>query len=476
MFIVYFELKVPIPMKQGEGVLYATGMGIVIYNFCRDDHSVYSEPGFALHTPKANAGMSIISKASFQDIGFGYMAPPFANDSPVFTGPTDYWFPRTWFPNFVPMVLDQAPAGMRFISMYSNNNSNLPLVPIYEEDEIAYRKMERYSFTTGELYNEREQVSGLLEKLVTDGGRYEKYHPNVMLSLFENHYMLDIPELRPGKASGEGLEESKTGEYSDSDDVDPSTFVNVVASTSATPTETALIRSGSVTAEHLQTYAQEHGNRQSFAEPAPPPSEHAHYQVMVNDAIAASQGETLQVLDAHLERIRTYEANILEAEHRSLAHMQYETDVFIDDGEDDDDEHTLTLNGDHGSETAPVGIPPDDADSDTPATDVAPAEVPTPTAPAPTPTPSVIHICDTPGCRRRPESDPCGLEQVGYHACCDICVFPNGEMHTNACQAANLTTALSLAPAPAPSSGGNSGGDSRGSANIDDDWRPGWHN
>ena len=35
--IVYFELKVPIPIKQGEGVLYATGMGIVIYNLRRDD-------------------------------------------------------------------------------------------------------------------------------------------------------------------------------------------------------------------------------------------------------------------------------------------------------------------------------------------------------------------------------------------------------------------------------------------------------
>ena len=50
-------------MRQGEGVLYATGMGIVIYNFERDGHSVYSEPGFALHTPEAKAGMSIISKA-----------------------------------------------------------------------------------------------------------------------------------------------------------------------------------------------------------------------------------------------------------------------------------------------------------------------------------------------------------------------------------------------------------------------------
>ena len=44
-------------MKQSEGVLYATGMGIVIYKFRSDDHSVCSEPGFALHTPKANAGM-----------------------------------------------------------------------------------------------------------------------------------------------------------------------------------------------------------------------------------------------------------------------------------------------------------------------------------------------------------------------------------------------------------------------------------
>jgi len=142
-FIVHFELKVPIPMKQGEGVLYATGMGIVIYNFCRDYHSVYSEPGFTLHTPKAKAGMSIISKASFQDVGFGYMAPSFANNSPVFTGSTDYWFPRTWFPNFVPMVLDQAPAGMRTIRMYSNNNSNISLIPVYNEDEISEHKLKR---------------------------------------------------------------------------------------------------------------------------------------------------------------------------------------------------------------------------------------------------------------------------------------------------------------------------------------------
>ena len=83
-------------MKQGEGVLCATGMGIVIYNFRRGDHSVQSEPGFALHTPKPNAGMSTISKAPFQDTSFGCMAPPFV-------GSNGFWFPHTWFPDFVPM-------------------------------------------------------------------------------------------------------------------------------------------------------------------------------------------------------------------------------------------------------------------------------------------------------------------------------------------------------------------------------------
>ena len=59
----------------------------------------------------------------------------------------------------------------------------------------------------------------LLEKLVTDGGRYTKYHPNVMLALFASHYMLDT---QPDQVSGEGLDESKCDEF------------EVVASTSAT--------------------------------------------------------------------------------------------------------------------------------------------------------------------------------------------------------------------------------------------------
>ena len=233
MFIVYFELKVPIPMKQGEGVLYATGMGIVIYNFVRSDKSVYSEPGFALHTPKANAGMSIISKASFQDVGFGYMAPPFPSVQ-GYTGSTDYWFPRTWFPNLVPMKLEQADEGMRSIRMYSNNNSNLSLVPVYSETEIIEHDLKRYSFNTGELYDERAAVSALLEKLVGDGGRYSKYHPNVMLYLYENHYMMDTPESV--LVSGEGLEESKADDCYVSGDVDPSTAAATAASTAAAGT------------------------------------------------------------------------------------------------------------------------------------------------------------------------------------------------------------------------------------------------
>ena len=129
---------------------------------------------------------------------------------------------------------------------------------------------------------------------------------------------------------------------------------------------------------------------------------------------------------------------------------------------------------------APVAIPPDDDTSDASASDTTPAATP---ADVPSPTvPSVIHICDTAGCLRRPGSDPASFGTIGYHVCCDTCAFSNGQTHTNACQAVNLTAdeyhawRLSLAPAPAPPSSGNSGSDGRGAPYHDDDYRPGWHN
>ena len=232
-------------------------------------------------------------------------------------------------------------------------------------------------------------------------------------------------------------------------------------------------------------YADEQSNRQPFANVASTPVHGAHCQRLVDDAIKASQDfGDLMSLDAHLENIRIYDANVLEAEHRSLRDMQYERggyndlpggepalhpeayacgfiddgidddddpqpspkrsrpppppppfggvpnsgigpfvpeqtqpgfdiadeETFIDDGDDEDDPPTFVNNGGFGPELSPVVIPPDDVVPDASAADVAPEDVPTPTAPVPTPTPSVIHICDTPGCRRRPESDPCGLQ------------------------------------------------------------------
>ena len=76
----------------------------------------------------------------------------------------------------------------------------------------------------------------------------------------------------------------------------------------------------------------------------------------------------------------------------------------------------------------------------------------------------------------RRESDPCGLQQVSQHACCDICLLSDGRQHTATCDSVNLTTALALAPTPP--SGGNGGSNAGKSAapNADDDWRPGWHN
>ena len=152
---------------------------------------------------------------------------------------------------------------------------------------------------------------------------------------------------------GEGPEESKPDEF------------KIVVSTSATPAELDMIRSGVVASDELRVYSDTYKNRQPFANPVSTPVQDAHYQRMVDDAIAASQDSgDLQSPDAHLEHIRIYEANILEAEHRSLQDMQFESgdfddkpggnsalhpdpnpddpDRFIDYSSDDDDDGDVT--------------------------------------------------------------------------------------------------------------------------------------
>ena len=140
----------------------------------------------------------------------------------------------------------------------------------------------------------------LLENLITDGGRYTKYHPNVMLALFASH-----GGTQSGGVPSSGVEESKFEEF------------KVVASTSTTPAENALINSGAVTAEVLRQYADKHGNRQPFAYIVSAPFHDVHYQKLIDDAMEASQDfgeQNLARLDAHLENIRIYDANIVEVD------------------------------------------------------------------------------------------------------------------------------------------------------------------
>ena len=70
--------------------------------------------------------------------------------------------------------------------------------------------------------------------------------------------------------------------------------------------------------------------------------------------------------------------------------------------------------------------------------------------------PDVTHACPIPGCRRRPLSDPRGLQQISQDLCCGMCMFSNGENHTAACDSTNR--ASTIASSSTPSSGGDSGG------------------
>ena len=145
-----------------------------------------------------------------------------------------------------------------------------------------------------------------------------------------------------------------------------------------------------------------------------------------------------------------------------------------------DGSQASTLSADFGdfdaTESSPESstvIPTDDGSSGASSDDIPPGGVNTPAVPAPTPAPNVIH-CGTPGCRRFPGSDPSGPLQVDQHICCGACRFSNGGTHTLACDSVNLAPAP--IPPPAPPSGGSGGHNTSGSAALDDDWRPGWHN
>ena len=108
----------------------------------------------------------------------------------------------------------------------------------------------------------------------------------------------------------------------------------------ATPAEAALIRSGAVTTGQLRMCAQEHSNRRSLVESAPPLSEHAHCQAMVDSTIVDSQkGEDPRIFDTHLERIYTYERDGSECKPggREAMHPGPYSDTFNDDCLDDDD-------------------------------------------------------------------------------------------------------------------------------------------
>ena len=86
--------------------------------------------------------------------------------------------------------------------------------------------------------------------------------------------------------------------------------------------------------------AQEHSSRRSLVESAPPLSEHAHCQAMVDSTIVDSQkGEDPRIFDTHLERIYTYERDGSECKPggREAMHPGPYSDTFNDDCLDDDD-------------------------------------------------------------------------------------------------------------------------------------------
>ena len=111
-------------------------------------------------------------------------------------------------------------------------------------------------------------------------------------------------------------------------------------------------------------------------------------------------------LDADREHELVFESQLAEATERSL---------HVADGAD-------AKRSQVSDEHVPDVIPPDDvlqvastSATTRPATRTAGSS-------AHVVPPDVPHVCPIPGCRRRPLSDPRGLQQISQDLCCDTCV------------------------------------------------------
>jgi len=158
---------------------------------------------------------------------------------------------------------------------------------VHSEAAVIANNLERWSFTTGKRYDERSAIKDLLTKLV-DGGRYSKYHPNMMLSMFDS-----MSSAHPsGAAPSAGVEESK---FDDADE--PS-------------------------AKELLDYRLRFPNRQPFLADAPKINSslhHALHDAALNEALDSSRiDSSLSLLDAERERTLIYCSQLAEAKDRSL--------------------------------------------------------------------------------------------------------------------------------------------------------------
>ena len=309
------------------------------------------------------------------------------------------------------MVLSDAPKNFRSIPMFSHPGSNLSLVHVHSETAAIANNLQRWSFTTDKRYDERSATTALLKKLV-DGGRYAKYHPNMMLSMFRS-----MPDVHPdGAAPPSGVGESK---FEDPD---------------------------APSAEELRDYRLRFPNRQPFLADAPrvnSPLHHALHDAALKEALDLSRmGSPLSRFDAVRERELIFDSQLAEATDRSLR----VADVA--------DVERTQAHGEH----APGVIPPDDVLQLVSASSTTRPATQTAGSSAHVVSPDVPHVCPVSGCRRRPLSDPRGLRQISMeNMCCDTCLFTNGRHHTDICDCANR--ASTNVPSPTPSSSGNSGND-----------------
>ena len=126
---------------------------------CEKLSSVWVTLRYALLAPQFRKGLNILSESKWNHHGTGFTSMPYAGT----THEPHFMFPPQTFDGVNLSSVHELPPDFRFFALQPQPNG-LHTVTFVRDEYIEANSIVRYSWNTGELYNERDELPGMVQQ------------------------------------------------------------------------------------------------------------------------------------------------------------------------------------------------------------------------------------------------------------------------------------------------------------------------